>query len=113
MNLFNTRFHPFEPVAGDDFLITSGVAAAIDGVAWSLCDDGDGILFPQPLYTGFNNDVRARARVKIVQVPFARPDGPVRLEALFDPEANVAALERAWKRSVDEGIAVKAVMITK
>lgn len=85
----------------------------IDELTWSICNEGEGILFPLPRYTGFANDVPTRSRGKLVLVPFEREDGTLDLNDIFDPEANTRCLERAYRKAEKEGIRIKAVMITK
>ena len=84
----------------------------VDHLTWCLCDEGDGVLFPQPLYTGFSNDVPTRARGKLVPASFARDDGSINLDDVFDPEANLRCLERAYQKATQDGTKVRAVMIT-
>lgn len=93
--------------------MTSGVSGMIDHVTWSICDVGEGIMFPQPLYTGFENDVPTRSRGKLVLVSFQREDGSCDLEDVFEPDANVRCFERALEKAAREGIKVRGVMITK
>lgn len=85
----------------------------IDHLTWCVCDPGEGILFPMPLYTGFENDLPTRARGKLVPVSFEREDGSLDLNDVFDPDANLECLERAYDKSEKGGVKIKAVMITK
>lgn len=85
----------------------------IDHLTWSICNDGEGILFPQPLYAGFTNDLPTRARGKLIPVPFAREDGTFDANDVFDGEANLRCLERAYQKCEQRGIKIKGVMITK
>ena len=112
-NFFNTRFDPVRPTHHDEFIITAGVSALIDHVAWSICNEGEGLLLPQPLYTGFTNDIPTRARAKLVPVSFVREDDELNLDDVFDAEANAKCFERAYQQSVREGVKIKGVMITK
>lgn len=109
---FNYYFHPLVPTQPDEFLAVSGVSAMVDHLTRCLCDEGDGILFPQPLYTGFSNDVPTRARGKLLPASFARDDGSIHLDDVFDAEANTRCLERAYQRAICSGMKVRAVMIT-
>jgi 1-aminocyclopropane-1-carboxylate synthase len=61
-------------VQPDHILVSSGVTAIIDMVAWTLADAGDGIMFGRPLYNAFPNDVWARAKVHTVPVAFEGSD---------------------------------------
>jgi aspartate/methionine/tyrosine aminotransferase len=109
----NDRFSPRQETQADDFVITAGVTAAIDHATWCICNEGEGILFPAPLYTGFTNDVPTRSRGKLIPVQFRREDGTLDLNDVFDPQANTTCLERALGEAQRDGIRVRAVMITK
>ncbi|KAK5166421.1 uncharacterized protein LTR77_007964 [Saxophila tyrrhenica] len=111
-NFFNSRFAPLKPTQPDEFIITAGVTAMIDHLTWSICNEGEGILLPQPLYTGFTNDIPTRSKGKLVPVSFAREDGSVVLDDVFDPEANLRCFERAYAESQRNGAKIKGVMIT-
>ncbi|EYE96675.1 uncharacterized protein EURHEDRAFT_552413 [Aspergillus ruber CBS 135680] len=43
-----------ETIMADNVFITPGTASTLDALAWAVCNDGKGILIPQPLYNGFN-----------------------------------------------------------
>lgn len=109
----NDRFYPQVPATPDQYVITAGVSAMIDHLTWCLCNEGEGILFPLPMYTGFTNDVPVRSRGKIVPVTFRRKDGTLDLDDVFDAEANTRCLTRAFEQAKKDGVRVRAVMITK
>ena len=110
---FNDRFKALRPTKAEEFLITSGVSGMIDSLTWCLCNEGEGIMFPRPLYTGFRNDVPTRSRGKLVPVSLAREDGSVVLDDMFDTSRSVECLEKAREESERNGVKIKAVMITK
>lgn len=93
--------------------MATGVTALIDHVSWCICADGEAILFPQPLYAGFTNDLPHRARCKLIPVPFEREDGSLDLNDVFDPNTNTRCLERAYLKCERDGVKVRGVMITK
>ncbi|CAG8243574.1 unnamed protein product [Penicillium salamii] len=66
--LLNDDFQSKEIITADNILITPGVASAIDGLAWSICEDGDGILVPQPFYNGFTVDLLNRSNARVSKV---------------------------------------------
>ena len=84
----------------------------IDHLTWCICNPGEAILFPQPLYPGFTNDVPTRSRGRLLPVSFLREDGTLNLDDVFDAEANARCFERAFAQAEAQGIRVKAVMIT-
>jgi aspartate/methionine/tyrosine aminotransferase len=110
---FNSHFNPLERTTSEEFVVTTGVTALIDHVSWCICANGEAILFPQPLYAGFTNDLPHRARGKLVPVPFEREDGSLDLNDVFDPEFNTRYFERAYRKCEREGVKVRGVMITK
>lgn len=110
---FNSRFMPLQPTSAGEFIITAGVTAMIDHVTWSICNEGEGLLLPQPLYTGFTNDIPTRSRGKLVPVSFAREDDSIVLDDVFDATANTRCLERAYQESQRRAVRIKGVMITK
>lgn len=112
-SFFNSRFHPQHPTSSNEFLVTAGVTAMIDHLTWCLCNEGEGLLLPQPLYTGFTNDIPTRSRGRLVPVSFRREDGSVELKDVFDAEANAKCLERAWSESERKGVKIKGVLISK
>ena len=51
------------PVDHTCLAFQAGASAILDQLAWTLCEDGDSMLTPAPLYPAFPNDFKARARV--------------------------------------------------
>jgi aspartate/methionine/tyrosine aminotransferase len=109
----NTRFKPVSPVVEDELLITAGVAAALDLVTWAICNEGDGVLVSRPLYAGFATDVEMRSRAKLLPVSYVRNDREYDPLAVFDAKANRDALETAFDQYSNDGIKVRAVLISK
>lgn len=91
------------PVSADNLVAAAGASAALDMLAYSLCEPGDGIIVPAPYYSGFHVDLSSRAQARIVPAPLDPADGFT---------LNVAALQRALDGARGEGIRVKAVLIT-
>ncbi|KAK4973363.1 hypothetical protein LTR42_005348 [Elasticomyces elasticus] len=89
---FKENFHARGEVTAEQFVIASGVSAVIDHLTWCICDEGEGILFPAPLYTG--------------------DDGTLDPDDIFDATANTRCMERALVQAKQNGVKVKAVMIT-
>ncbi|KAK5705782.1 hypothetical protein LTR17_021371 [Elasticomyces elasticus] len=106
------NFHALGEVTAEQFVIASGVSAVIDHLTWCICDEGEGILFPAPLYTGFTNDLPTRSRGKLLPVSFRRDDGTLDLDDIFDATANTRCMERTLAQAKQNGVKVKAVMIT-
>ncbi|CAG7919655.1 unnamed protein product [Penicillium olsonii] len=108
----NDEFKSREEITVDNILITPGVASAIDGLAWSICEDGDGILVPQPFYNGFTVDLLNRSNARIVGMTYQDIEGYTNLDDLFSPDVNAKALEAALRRAQNDGITVKALLIS-
>ncbi|KAJ5342322.1 hypothetical protein N7541_011446 [Penicillium brevicompactum] len=108
----NNDLGAIQTITADEIFVTPGLASAIDGLAWSICGDGDGILVPRPFYNGFTVDLLNRSNVQIVGVTYQYIEGYFDLDDLFRPDVNAKALERALQRARNDGINVKALMIS-
>jgi hypothetical protein len=51
-SLFNTYFATFERVEKENIVLTARAAGSLDGLAWSICDPGEGMLIPCPYHAG-------------------------------------------------------------
>lgn len=102
-----------EAITADNLFITPGLASGLDAVAWSICDEGDGILIPQPFYNGFSFDLLNRSNARVIGVPYKGVKGYRGLDNLFHPEVNRNALEAALQEAKDTGIRVRALLISK
>lgn len=109
----NDEFQSQEVITADNLFVTPGVASAIDGLAWSICEDGDGILVPQPFYNGFTFDLLNRSNARIIGVTYHDIEGYSDIDDLFRPDVNAKALEAALRRAVDDGITIRGLMISK
>lgn len=109
----NSEFQCRETITSDNIFITPGLTSAVDSLTWSICNEGDGILIPQPLYNGFHVDIISRSNARIVGITYDGIVGYSGLDDLFSPEVNKKAIEAALRRAQDAGITVRALMITK
>lgn len=107
------EFHSREVITADDLYVTSGLASALDALAWSICDDGEGIMVPRPFYNGFSFDLLNRSNVKVVGVTYDGIEHYSGLDDLFAPAVNKAAFERTLRQSRADGVEVRAVCIAK
>ena len=104
----NKYFSPTISVDPSQIIITNGVTALLDMLAFSICDAGEGIMYTTPTYGMFSHDLQARNEIKIVEIP---------TEDTFDQFSAASAdelIERvhtALKTAIGEGIVVKAVLI--
>lgn len=86
---------------------------AIDAIAFSICDEEEGILIPQPLYNGFNFDLQNRSNVQVVGVKYQWIEGYTQLDDLFKPGVNRRALRNALAQAGQKGIPIRALLISK
>lgn len=52
----------------NNIVLTAGAAGSLDGLAWSLCDPGEGILVPCPYHAGKNAVLSSTSTVPLVMV---------------------------------------------
>ncbi|KAJ5378116.1 uncharacterized protein N7496_005525 [Penicillium cataractarum] len=110
--LLNEQFHSRTRITYDNIIVTPGLASAIDGITFAICNEGDGILIPQPLYNGFNVDIQNRSNVRVVGVKYEGIEGFGGLDDLFRPEVNRLALEATIHHAREEGINVRALLVS-
>lgn len=111
--LLNEQFKSRSEITYDQIIVTPGCASALDALAFSICDEGDGILIPQPLYNGFNFDLLNRSNVQVVGVKYEGVKGYTGLHDLFQPDVNRKALRKALSRAKQEGINIRALIVSK
>jgi aspartate/methionine/tyrosine aminotransferase len=114
LSLFlNSRFKPIHPVTYGEIIVMSGVSSIIEAFAWSVCNEGEGILIPQPLYATYTMDIGQRSRGIVVPVPFRDIVGFSTFDDSFKPSILRAAFECALKNAEESGIKVRAVILSK
>lgn len=77
----------------EHLILAAGAAAVLDHVAFSLCDEGDFLLTPTPVYPGFLRDFTTRAGAKMCFAPCRASDG-------FRVTADI--LEKGWRTATVE-----------
>ncbi|KAK4126480.1 putative aminotransferase class I and II family protein [Parathielavia appendiculata] len=108
----NSNFQPREPVRYEDIIVQPGVTAVIDSLACAICNEGEGIIIPHPFYMGFAVDIPTRARGVIVPAVFQSLADHRGFVDVFDAEMNIEALDKALKGTQENGIKVRAVLLT-
>lgn len=111
-SFFNAEFGARKHVTAEEIVVMSGATSILDALTWSICNEGDGILIPQPLYTGYQIDLDQRARGELVAVPFQGVDGYESLDDVFTPDVFRRALERQLTLSKERGTRVTALLLT-
>ncbi|KAL2068315.1 hypothetical protein VTL71DRAFT_16413 [Oculimacula yallundae] len=113
-SIFTTHFKSLSSIPPSNILPFASISALTDALTWSICEEGEGILLPQPLYAGFRVDIPRRSRGVIVPVSFYGIEGAGdgSLNDVFDAHVNEIAFERALKKSESHGVKIKAVVLT-
>nr|XP_054770503.1 1-aminocyclopropane-1-carboxylate synthase-like protein 1 [Lytechinus pictus] len=92
----------------DKFVIVNGVTSALSAMAYVLCDHGDTILTPSPMYGAIPRDLVVQSGVKTYPVYVsskAEPDGRKPWEL------NVDLLEAGMENAKQEGHNVRALLL--
>ncbi|KAI1470347.1 uncharacterized protein F4812DRAFT_456354 [Daldinia caldariorum] len=92
-------FQAHKPVLEKQILILPGAVAVIDSLIWSICNDGEGVIVPVPIYTGFKPAVSLRAWGVLVPVSSQDIAGYRGFDDVFAPEMNKKALEKPLLQS--------------
>jgi aspartate/methionine/tyrosine aminotransferase len=108
-----SRFHAREDVDPDNIVVMGGVGGINEAFTWSVCNEGEGIIIPRPLYTGFSQVIPARSRGVLIPATFQDLEGYKSLDDCFDPEMNHKAFEAAYMKATKDGITVKGVVIAQ
>jgi len=66
----NTYFLPHFPVTEDKVTFTAGVTGLNEMIAYSLTDEGDGILLGSTIYGAFNGDLITKSKYNTLLPPF-------------------------------------------
>jgi aspartate/methionine/tyrosine aminotransferase len=96
-----------EPATADEIVITGGATGALEALAVALCNDGDALIVPAPLYPAFFIDFGMRAGVAIVP---AEPDAAT--SRTGSPAITRWSLEAAAARAHAAGHKVAGVLYT-
>ncbi|KAJ5776381.1 PLP-dependent transferase [Penicillium nucicola] len=110
--LLTERFRSRSPVTYENIIVTPGMASAIDGISFAICDENDGILVPRPLYNGFVFDLMNRSDVQVRGVKYEGIEGFSGLDDLFLPGVNRRALEKALCEAKETGVNIRALLIS-
>jgi aspartate/methionine/tyrosine aminotransferase len=94
------RMHPVDP---DDLVVVSGVTAALDLLAYALCDSGEAMVAPAPCRRAFRAGLAGRSEVRLVAVALSAADGY---------QLSAADLERGLTTARRDGIAVRALALS-
>lgn len=99
----NKYFKPLQEIQPDDLLVANGCMSLCELLGFSLCSEGDGVLFPSPIYAAFQSDFSTKAGVKCVYTPFGGVDQ-------FSPAA-ADCYERALLAAEKAGTKIRALLL--
>ncbi|RSL77346.1 hypothetical protein CDV31_017331, partial [Fusarium ambrosium] len=108
----NDEFRAVEKVTTDNIIVTPGVNSAIESLVWAICNPGDGVLIPRPLYNGFSIDILNRNETHLVGVSYTEIEGYCGLDDLFKPDVNRLALEASLREAEEANIKIRALLIS-
>lgn len=100
-DLMNRTFVPRVSLTPQNLCIMSGCTSIIDSLVYCICNQGEGVLIPQPSYAAFDNDLKARAHV--IPVEFH----------LEEKQDNIGdQLRSAVDKSREKGVKITSLLIT-
>ncbi|KAF2963107.1 hypothetical protein GQX73_g10470 [Xylaria multiplex] len=111
VSFLQSSFHAEKPVLEKELLILPGVGGVLDALAWSICNDGEGIIIPAPFWSGISQSAGERARAVLIPATYQSVEGYQGLDDLFNPEINKKALENALKQANKDNVKVRGVML--
>ncbi|XP_063960516.1 probable inactive 1-aminocyclopropane-1-carboxylate synthase-like protein 2 [Lytechinus pictus] len=92
----------------DKLRICNGLTALLDVIAYTLCDEGDTILSPSPMYGGIMRDTALRPNVNVHPVHLSSKP---RSEGEKPYKLTVHHLERSYAEAIKQGKRVKALFL--
>ncbi|OJD40400.1 1-aminocyclopropane-1-carboxylate synthase [Diplodia corticola] len=94
---------PYKSVNADDLYVANGCGSVCEALGYTIFDEHDALLIPQPSYVGFPHDFGAKSKVDLYHVPFHGTDQ-------FLPSC-IAKYEAALASATASGIKIRAVML--
>ncbi|PFX30664.1 1-aminocyclopropane-1-carboxylate synthase-like protein 1 [Stylophora pistillata] len=107
-DFLNDHMEPVEPILPENLIVSNGCTPLVDTLAFSLADEGEGLLIPCPFYGSFHLDLQSRSRV----IPF-----PVELSSKVGPgetqpfQLTVTRLESALKKATEQGVKIRGLLL--
>ncbi|KAL1652106.1 hypothetical protein SLS58_000231 [Diplodia intermedia] len=99
----NRYFKPHKPVDPDDLYFANGCGSVCEALGYTIFDEHDAMLIPQPSYVGFPHDFGAKSKVDLCHIPFHGTDQ-------FLPSC-IDNYEAALASATASGIKIRAVML--
>lgn len=82
-------------------------------MSWAICNEGEGIIIPRPMYGGFILDIPARCGAIAVGAEYQDVGGYSGFDNVFVPEMNRKALEAAYAKALKKGVKCRALLISQ
>jgi len=98
-DFLNYYMKPVEPMIPENLIVSNGCTPIVDTLAYTLADEGEGLLIPSPYYGSFFLDLQIRARVTPFPVELSSKPGPGETQPF---ELSVARLESALKKATEQ-----------
>jgi aspartate/methionine/tyrosine aminotransferase len=100
-------------VLPSEVIILPGAISVLETLSWAVCDENEGIIVPVPFYPGFQSSVGDRSRGKLIPATFQHVEGYQSHDDVFKPRMNREALESALRNATQDGVKVRAVIMSK
>ncbi|XP_065829890.1 1-aminocyclopropane-1-carboxylate synthase-like protein 1 [Oscarella lobularis] len=97
-----------KPIKRENVVVMNGLTTIVHCLAQVICDEGEGILIPTPLYAGFISDLNVQANVSICPVHLSSEKGTD--GTAF--QLTVALLEKGLSEAQEKGVKVRGLFIT-
>jgi aspartate/methionine/tyrosine aminotransferase len=96
------------PIDPRNLIVMNGVGPTLTALIMTICDEGDAVLVPSPLYSGFLSDIRLIPHVNIYPVHLSSQCGASGIPW----ELTTDILEKAICKARQEGAKVRALLLT-
>jgi len=107
-DFLNYYMKPVEPMIPENLIVSNGCTSLIDTLAYTLADEGEGLLVPSPFYGSFLVDLRIRCRVVPFPVELSSKPGPGETQPF---ELSVPRLESALKKATEQGVKIRGLLL--
>jgi aspartate/methionine/tyrosine aminotransferase len=112
-SFLNSNFKSLIPVNFEEVIVFPGLTGCLDALSWCICNEGEAIIIPRPIYPGFKADIPVRSRGVLVTASFQDIDGYHDFDSVFDANMNKLALEAAIEKATKDGITCRGLIMSK